>query len=230
MRGIILFFIILPFLTTQNSVVVKYQSTTLLPNLVEKQSFFKLHFFDEKSYFVFQGRNNSTSGITSSTPRFSIIKDLKARKIYQPTKFGTIEDSLNLMSWQLDKLKKVVLGYPCKRAICTFRGRDYEAFYTEQIPISNGPFKFGGLPGLILEVSSTDHFIKYEAIQIDKSDSTLYEFPGKWLQKIISFETMLNMEDMANLELIKKQEARSPIEKQGLITSTISIEGIEKKP
>jgi len=40
--------------------------------------------------------------------------------------------------------------YDCRRAIGKFRGREYEVWYTTDIPIPGGPFKLGGLPGLIL--------------------------------------------------------------------------------
>jgi GLPGLI family protein len=230
----ILFLTLLPFiLNAQKSMNVKYQSTMTFPNIGQKQNLYNLHVFDKSSFFVFLGKDekNSINQNTPSSNRFNIVKDLKARKIYAPSQFGTIEDSLILMSWQLDKSQKVILGYSCKKATCTFRGRNYEAFYAEKIPISNGPFKFGGLPGLILEISSTDKFIRYEAVQIDKTETPPFQFPLHWLKKTISFKTMLEMEELANLEAVKKQESRLPPEQQGLIITTIhKSEQIESVP
>ena len=43
-----------------------------------------------------------------------------------------------------------VLGMECKKATTNFRGRYWEVWYTEDIPISQGPWKLCGLPGMIL--------------------------------------------------------------------------------
>jgi len=226
-----LYFLLLPiFVHAQTSLVVTYQSTTSIPNLGEKSSTYKLYVDNGESYFVYQGKNPGSSENKTSSKQFSIIKDLKARKIYQASRWGTIVDSLNLIHWKLDKFQKVVLGYSCKKATCNFRGRNYEAFYAEQIPISNGPFKFGGLPGLILEISSTDKFIRYEAVNIEKAKFTTFQFPSHWLKKTLSFKTMLQMEEMADVEEAKKRESRLPLEQQGLIKTTISRERIESVP
>jgi GLPGLI family protein len=230
----ILFFALLPFiLNAQKSLVVKYQTTATYSNMVESKGLFNLHVFDKTSFFVFLGKDENISNSQNTTSRkyILIIKDLKKKKIYEnPSKFGTIEDSLRLMSWQLDKSQKVILGYSCKKATCTFRGRNYEAFYAEKIPISNGPFKFGGLPGLILEISSTDKFIRYEAVQIDKKETPPFQFPEHWLKKTISFKTMLQMEELADIEEAKKRESRLPPEQQGLIFTTIERIRIESAP
>ena len=55
--------------------------------------------------------------------------------------------------WKLVNEKKVVAGYNCRRAETNFAGRNYVAWYSEEIPMSDGPYKFQGLPGLILEVT-----------------------------------------------------------------------------
>ncbi|MDE6668364.1 MAG: GLPGLI family protein [Muribaculaceae bacterium] len=46
--------------------------------------------------------------------------------------------------------------YTCFMATTSFRGRDWTAWYTPEIPISLGPWKFSGLPGLIVMVRDTD--------------------------------------------------------------------------
>ena len=55
--------------------------------------------------------------------------------------------------WQIEGSESMmVLGYKCLKATCSFRGRDYVAWFTPEIQVSNGPWKFSGLPGLILKV------------------------------------------------------------------------------
>jgi GLPGLI family protein len=93
--------------------------------------------------------------------RYLFVKNIAKNKIYfvGRTHFGKsvdVEDTLHNMKWQFTSDKKTILDFPCKSAKTNFRGRNYTAYYTEKIPISNGPWKFGGLPGLILEISSED--------------------------------------------------------------------------
>ena len=50
----------------------------------------------------------------------------------------------------------------CQKASTTYRGRDYVVWFTPEIPVSHGPWKLRGLPGLIIEAS--DLTGKYEFI------------------------------------------------------------------
>jgi len=89
-----------------------------------------------------------------------------------------IKDTIEKREWKLEKETKYIGEYPCFKA--TYMGRqkvmnmvssennDKEesksikeekemlvtAWYTPQIPVQTGPEKFGGLPGLILEVNT----------------------------------------------------------------------------
>ncbi len=62
------------------------------------------------------------------------------------------EEDIPNWQWKLCEETCEILGYSCRKAQCAFRGRLWTAWYTEQIPISDGPWKFCGLPGLILKV------------------------------------------------------------------------------
>jgi GLPGLI family protein len=68
------------------------------------------------------------------------------------------------------KQEKKILEYDCKQLIVSFRGRDYEIFYTPDLKYSDGPWKFMGAPGLILEVTSFDETVKMRATNIEKLD------------------------------------------------------------
>ncbi len=60
-------------------------------------------------------------------------------------------DTLNAQHWQISDSTKIILGYECQKAVCDFRGRHWTAWFAPDVPISDGPWKFGGLPGLIME-------------------------------------------------------------------------------
>ena len=64
-------------------------------------------------------------------------------------------------NWTLEEGEKEIAGYLCKRASCSFRGREYTAWYAPEIPISEGPYAFNGLPGLILELSDTRNHYRF---------------------------------------------------------------------
>lgn len=49
----------------------------------------------------------------------------------------------------------IIAEYTCKEAQTYFRRRQYTAWYTLAIPINDGPYKFKGLPGLIVKIKDT---------------------------------------------------------------------------
>jgi GLPGLI family protein len=70
-------------------------------------------------------------------------------------------DSLHNQNWAIAEETKQVGDLNCVKATCHFRGRHYTAWFAPDIPISNGPWKFGGLPGLILDLYDDEHKLRY---------------------------------------------------------------------
>ena len=82
--------------------------------------------------------------------------------------FGThylITENITIPEWTLCEDTTSILGMECKKATTNFRGRYWEVWYTEEIPISQGPWKLCGLPGMILKANSPK-FMLIEAISI----------------------------------------------------------------
>lgn len=71
-------------------------------------------------------------------------------------------------SWQLQQDTLTICGQLCQKATCTFRGRNFEAWFAPDIPISQGPWAFGGLPGLILKVQDTEQLYTFECCGIER--------------------------------------------------------------
>ncbi|MFT6096031.1 MAG: GLPGLI family protein [Mariniflexile sp.] len=64
-------------------------------------------------------------------------------------------DEMPKLEWKLLKEDKLIDKYICKKAEVQFRGRKFTAWYAPEIAVPFGPFKFKGLPGLIINVEST---------------------------------------------------------------------------
>ena len=65
-------------------------------------------------------------------------------------------EDLDMPQWELQDSIKTILDYPCQLAVSHYRGRTWYAWFTLDIPISDGPWKLCGLPGLILEAYDSD--------------------------------------------------------------------------
>lgn len=71
----------------------------------------------------------------------------------------------NLFNWKIHPETKQVAGYKAQKATTEFAGRNYTAWFTSEIPIPDGPYKFNGLPGLIVKIADNkDHYV-FELIQ-----------------------------------------------------------------
>lgn len=85
------------------------------------------------------------------------------------------------MTWTIGDGTKNILGYDCIEATTDYHGRKWTAWFTPDIPLSDGPWKFRGLPGLILEVGDATGRYSFTADGITKSDR---EIPAMYRAEI----------------------------------------------
>jgi GLPGLI family protein len=67
-----------------------------------------------------------------------------------------VSDSLYPMKWMISSEERMIDSLNCVRAECSFRGRKYIAWFTTEIPLPYGPWKMGGLPGLIVDLQDSE--------------------------------------------------------------------------
>lgn len=77
------------------------------------------------------------------------------------------DEPLSLMDWKMSFETKEILGYQCFKAECDFRGRHWTAWCTMQIPVQDGPWKFCGLRGLILQMEESRGHYAFRCIGIE---------------------------------------------------------------
>lgn len=70
--------------------------------------------------------------------------------------------------WKLSTDTLTLLGYRCTRATTQFKGRQWTAWFTPDIPVSEGPWKLCGLPGMILKAEDAEGHYRFEANGIEQ--------------------------------------------------------------
>lgn len=108
---------------------------------------------------------------------YCILKDFSHNKETFTDNVGgnylTYDEPVPQIKWELTDSTKQIMGYKCQKASCSFRGRNYEAWFTTDIPSNDGPWKFNGLPGLIMKVSDTKHHYMFEFVGMKNSNAEI---------------------------------------------------------
>ena len=94
------------------------------------------------------------------------------------------EEKWNGQEWKLSLIGgDSIIGHRCQRATCHWRGRNYIAWFAPDIPIRRGPWKFGGLPGLIMKIHDVDNLYIFEAVAIEKGNFPIWQYPKEEFMK-----------------------------------------------
>lgn len=140
----------------------------------------------------------------------------------------SISYQFNSQNWKIESERKKILGFNCQKATIYFGGRNWEAWYSTEIPFQDGPYKFSGLPGLIMEIYSLDGDYSFLMNGIEKKESHDILLP-----KAIPFKNE-EIERKYKLEIIKDpasqyRESLLQLKNQN-IGITVKYNGEEIKP
>jgi GLPGLI family protein len=131
-----------------------------------------------------------------------------------------IENSKNIKWKLLDETKKLN-NFLCQKASCDFRGRTYTAWFTIDIPVSLGPWKLNGLPGLILEAYDSKNQVHFYAEVISfNSNYTIEEklfLNKKFISPKESREKLLAILEFMSNEISTKIKSSLP---RGVVSTT----------
>ncbi len=101
--------------------------------------------------------------------------------------YYTYEEEKNPQNWNIVDSVKTVMGYECQKAVANFRGRVWTAWFANDLPVSDGPWKFAGLPGLIMEVYDQKHqqYFVINGLQKMKNEPIEFAIYDKKFKKLI---------------------------------------------
>ncbi|WP_281988392.1 GLPGLI family protein [Aquimarina aggregata] len=184
------------FVTTtiiaQNQVngIVQYDFIINNPNGVSFANPYKLYFNNNISFYIRNGKgkriseaDENTMLITGKMVEEKIMKNsLPNNYVYTNLsenilifreginqKLFVVNDSVANIKWKLSTENKKIGKYNCQKADGMYRGRTYTVWFTTEIPISHGPWKLRGLPGLILEATDEKNLYGFRATLVDLS-------------------------------------------------------------
>lgn len=180
-------------------VTCSYQ-LTFIPDstsTVSKTESFLLFFNQEQSLFKSKNRYLTDSAIAAaerSKNRRDLMSFLQAHRTdfqFNIVKHGcnavrttdqvyhnqfTYPEAPGHLQWVLAQDTATIAGYLAQRATTEFGGRKWEAWFTEAVPVSEGPYKFCGLPGLIIRL--TDSKKQYDFV-LNGLTQSRRELPGQ---------------------------------------------------
>lgn len=135
-------------------------------------------------------------GKLSNGEFMTIYKNYPLGKLTHTEKICTdwlrYDEDMPQLDWELTDSVTKVLGYDCQSAKCLFRGREWTVFYSEDIPLADGPWKLHGLPGLIMKASDAKGHYTFECIGIkSKADRpiTIYKVPFNNVNRMKYYDT-----------------------------------------
>lgn len=98
---------------------------------------------------------------------YYIVKSGQRNTLTYYDKVGTeryyYEEAIPEIKWEVGDSTKIIFGYECFVATADFHGRHWTAWFSPEIPLNAGPWKLGGLPGLILEAVCDDGLYSFVA-------------------------------------------------------------------
>lgn len=116
------------------------------------------------------------------------------------------EDDLYPQTWSMEDSTKLVMGHECQKAVCNFRGREWTAWFAVDIPISDGPWIFGGLPGLIMDVydRKNQHHFRINGLQKVNNEPIEFIVLDKNFKKLVQTDRIKFLRSKMNYYMNNK--------------------------
>ncbi|TDE03688.1 GLPGLI family protein [Flavobacterium sandaracinum] len=138
----------------------------------------------DTTYIEKYGIKHQTTSSISRPSSFNRFKDFNLKKLKivftQDNKDINIKESLPVFKWKLISESQTINGYVCKKATTintTFNSnQSIVAWYTEDIPINDGPMHYSGLPGFIIQVEISDiTVLTFDKLVFNKENTPIEE-------------------------------------------------------
>ncbi len=141
-----------------------------------------VNYFDSLATEQIRRGAESYSNVSGNPWPLEIIRPIRGNKAdlkyrLSISAFFVYPDSVPSLEWNFsDEETDSIMGYDCRKATVEFAGRNYTAWFTPEIPLPFGPYKFGGLPGLILKLEDDERQFVWEAVGFERDNAPIMEY------------------------------------------------------
>lgn len=94
------------------------------------------------------------------------------------------KEKTDLLEWEIQEDISTINDIPVQKATLQWEGRKWMVWFATDIPISHGPYKFCGLPGLIIQVTDQQNMFSFNLISIENKRSQLPKEPRSDIQYV----------------------------------------------
>lgn len=148
------------------------RSLFISENKLIKDSLFAAFKPEEKNINKKENKDLSKTGLKKyPEPTFFeyyITKDIPGQKVYYYDRVAGKQiyyQEDRPLKWEVTDVTEKQNGYPAQKAVANFGGRIWTAWFTKDIAISDGPYKFSGLPGLIVKLEDDKGDYKFDLVK-----------------------------------------------------------------
>lgn len=141
-----------------------------------------INYFDSLATEQVRRGAESYSNVSGNPWPLEIIRPIRGEKAdlkyrLSTSAFFVYPDSVPSLEWSFnDEETDSIIGYDCRKATVEFAGRSYTAWFTPEIPLPFGPYKFGGLPGLILKLEDAERQYIWVAVGFERDNAPIMEY------------------------------------------------------
>lgn len=147
----------------------------------------------KKSYFYNAAKYDTDSAYAADKKIETLIRGKKySRNLQYIIEKDYFEQSLNFYikfvnvnivipeserpQWKLENEYRKINDLNCQKAVTNYKGRTWEAWFAPY-PISDGPYKFNGLPGLVVKIHDLKKEHSFDLVQIKKVNTIFSLLP-----------------------------------------------------
>ena len=107
-----------------------------------------------------------------------------------------VEEDMPVMEWTLLDGDTTICEYSCKKAVTTYKGNTWTVWYTLDIPCSDGPWKLGGLPGVIMKADNEKGLFSFVCAGIEKGNGEVIAFDENEKYTKVTMKKIYEMKDL----------------------------------
>lgn len=176
--------ILMTFVSFSQEMILKVECnrTSKVLNYKECNGLNALYYTHDKSIFIhndypivtgYSMQGNMSHMVIGDEEKYPIFTDLATDSVIQKISYLSIETpfkmkyTIVLIDCEIKGLAKNIEGIRCLSAEGIYGGREYEVWFSPDIPVPFGPHRLWGGLGLIIKAKSKDGFVNFEFISYE---------------------------------------------------------------